>query len=87
MLCPQRNPAFTATLSSRRSSQLPKLFQSRSSPAHNASTGMPSTRASIGMRYSSCGGSIGAMVKPQLPPITVVTPCNDDGVTAGSHMI
>ena len=50
VLWPHMKPAFTATLSSSRSSQLPKLFHSKSRPAHSASTGMPSTRASIGMR-------------------------------------
>ena len=86
-LCPTRKPAFTATRPSSRSSHEPKLSHSRSRPASSASTGIPSTRASIGSRYAAASGSIGAIEKPQLPPITVVTPCSDDGVAAGSHMI
>jgi len=47
---------------------------------------MPSTRASIGMRYSAAPGVTGAIENPQLPPNTEVTPCSDDGVAAGSHI-
>ena len=46
---------------------------------------MPSTRASMRIRYSPCSIRIGAMVKPQLPPITVVMPCSGDGVRSPSQ--
>jgi hypothetical protein len=36
--------------------------------------------------YSTFPAPIGASVKPQFPPITVVTPCNDDGLARGSHI-
>ena len=49
------------------------------------SSGMPSTRASILVRKSISESAIGAIVKPQLPPTTLVTPCRGDGVHAGSH--
>ncbi|GIU89110.1 MAG: hypothetical protein KatS3mg010_0209 [Acidimicrobiia bacterium] len=36
------------------------------------------------MRYSPCSGASGAIVKPQFPPTTVVTPCNGDGLSVVS---
>ena len=47
---------------------------------------MPSTRAIIRMRYGACASPAGAMVNPQLPPNTVVTPCSDDGLADGSQV-
>ena len=48
---------------------------------------MPSTRDSILIRYSPSAGSSesGAMVKPQFPPMTVVTPCSGDGLRVPSQ--
>ncbi len=34
---------------------------------------------------SWCSGRVGAMVKPQLPATTVVTPWYDEGRSAGSQ--
>jgi hypothetical protein len=47
---------------------------------------MPSTLAIIRIRYGACSSPAGAMVKPQLPPNTVVTPCSDEGLADGSHV-
>ncbi len=49
------------------------------SPAWSASTGMDSTRASRRSRNDSSAGATGARVRPQLPPMTVVTPCSGEG--------
>jgi hypothetical protein len=46
---------------------------------------MPSTRASIRIRYSPVPFASGAIEKPQLPPITLVTPCSGEGVSAPSQ--
>ena len=49
---------------------------------------MPSTFTIIRLRYSpSSALPKGASVKPQLPPITVVTPNRFDGVALGSQKI
>ena len=32
-----------------------------------------------------CSGRHGAIENPQLPATTLVTPCHDDGVSAGSQ--
>ena len=49
-VCPTRNPALTAIRPSSRESQSPKDDHCQSSPARSASSGMPSTRASIRVR-------------------------------------
>ena len=46
---------------------------------------MPSTRASMRIRYSPASGASGAIEKPQLPPITVVTPWNEVGESVPSQ--
>ena len=63
------------------------LFQSQGTPSRRDSSGMPSTRDSILMRYSPSAGSSesGAMVKPQFPPMTVVTPCRGEGLRVPSQ--
>jgi len=45
---------------------------------------MPSTLASIFNSHAKSSGWAGANVNPQLPVITVVTPCHDDGDAVGS---
>ncbi len=47
---------------------------------------MPSTRESIWHNHSTSPGRAGAIVKPQLPVRTVVTPCHDAGEHVGSNM-
>jgi hypothetical protein len=54
-------------------------------PASSASTDMPSTFSNVRAIVPRCSGRVGAMPKPQLPMITVVTPCQLDGVRSGSH--
>ncbi len=51
-----------------------------------ASSDMPSTCVRLRMITSRCCGRQGAMVKPQLPITTVVTPSAVDGVAKGSHV-
>jgi hypothetical protein len=54
-------------------------------PAASAATSMSSTFCSVCAISSRCSGRVGAIENPQLPAITVVTPWNDDGVSAGSQ--
>ena len=62
-------------------------FQFHGTPSRRDSRGMPSTRASIRIRYSPSAGSSerGAMLNPQFPASAVVTPCNGEGVRAPSQ--
>ena len=46
---------------------------------------MSSTFSSVRTITSWCSARVGAIVKPQLPATTVVTPCDDDGRSAGSQ--
>ena len=46
---------------------------------------MPSTRESIFIRYSPASGASGAMLKPQLPPTTEVTPWKGEGLKVPSQ--
>jgi hypothetical protein len=46
---------------------------------------MPSTLAIIRRMYGASSGLIGARVKPQFPPMTVVTPWTLDGEADGSQ--
>ena len=82
---PTMKPAFTESVLSKWSKYSAVVVQSHGTPAASASSGMPSTRASIFMRYSASRGTSGAIVKPQLPPSTVVTPCSGDGLSVGSQ--
>ena len=54
-------------------------------PPTSVSTFMSSTFSSVRAIVVWCSGRVGAIEKPQLPAITVVTPWNDDGVSAGSQ--
>ncbi len=74
--CPTMKPALIASLPSSASRYSPKLRQFHGTPSRRLSSGMPSTRASMRIRYSLSSGLplSGAMLKPQLPAITVVTP-------------
>ena len=71
---PTRNPAFTPTRPSSRPSHSPKERPAPVEACSSAARGMPSTLAIMRARYSACSGPAGASEKPQLPPITVVTP-------------
>ncbi len=46
---------------------------------------MPSTRAIMRARYGAWAEPEGASEKPQLPPMTVVTPCRGEGLAVGSQ--
>jgi hypothetical protein len=74
----RRVPDEKAGVWCERSVDLAEVF-TKGTPSSSAPSGMPSTRASIFIKYSPCSGSNGAIVKPQLPPITLVTPCNGEG--------
>jgi hypothetical protein len=50
-----------------------------------ASLGIPSTLANRRTEKSRSSGFIGAKVSPQLPLITVVTPCAGEGESSGSQ--
>ncbi len=54
-------------------------------PSVSEPASMSSTFSSVRTMTSWCSGRVGAMVKPQLPATTVVTPCDDDGRSAGSQ--
>ena len=54
-------------------------------PSVSEPASMSSTFSSVRTITSWCSGRVGAMVKPQLPATTVVTPCDDDGRSAGSQ--
>ena len=82
---PTRKPAFTPRFPSSVSRYSPNVRQRTSTPERTLSSGMPSTLASIAVRYSTASGSIGASVKPQLPPMTDVTPWSGLGVRYGSQ--
>ena len=81
---PTRNPAFTATEPSSRPNHSPNEVHDQSR-CSSAAMGMPSTRAIMRARYSRVLGAGGASENPQLPPITVVTPCSGEGLAVGSH--
>ena len=54
-------------------------------PTASVSGGMPSTRLSILSIQGTSAGRAGKSENPQLPVITVVTPCHDDGDAVGSQ--
>ena len=55
-------------------------------PADSAAPGMSSTPSIRPMSHSCRSGATGAKPTPQLPITTVVTPCQHDGVSSGSHV-
>ena len=56
-------------------------------PAASAVPGMSSTPSMRPMSQSWRLGATGAKPTPQLPITTVVTPCQQEGVSSGSHVI
>ena len=64
-----------------------KLSNSQRMPARKASSDMPSTCVRWRMVRSRSAGLQGAMVKPQLPRMAVVTPSAGEGSTNGSQVI
>ncbi len=56
-------------------------------PASRASSAMPSTCVRLRRVRSRSAGRQGAMVKPQLPITTVVTPSPTEGLAVGSQVI
>ncbi len=55
-------------------------------PSDSALPGMSSTPSMSWMSQSSLPGRTGANPTPQLPITTVVTPCQEEGVTSGSQL-
>ena len=55
-------------------------------PSASAEPGMSSTASMSPMSQSWRSRADGAKPTPQLPITTVVTPCQDDGVTYGSQV-
>ena len=64
-----------------------KVSQSQVMPLFSTSKGMPSTLTRSFMAISRVSGLHGAMPTPQLPITTLVTPCQEEGVTAPSQQI
>ncbi len=56
-------------------------------PAERAVPGMSSTPSMRPMSHSWRLGATGAKPTPQFPITTVVTPCQQEGVSSGSHVI
>ena len=56
-------------------------------PSDSAAPGMSSTPSISPISQSCLSGCTGAKPTPQLPITTVVTPCQHDGVSIGSHVI
>ena len=55
-------------------------------PSCRAAPGMSSTPSMSWISQSRSDGRAGANPTPQLPITTVVTPCQPDGETSGSHV-
>jgi hypothetical protein len=85
--CPRNEPTFGTTprrsIASRYSGYVSK---SQRTPPRSASSDMPSTCVSARSVRSRSPGRHGAIVKPQLPMTTVVTPSATDGVANESHV-
>ena len=62
-----------------------KVSQRQSIPATMASLGMSSTASRHSANHSLASGLQGASANPQLPMTTLVTPCQQEQVPAGSH--
>jgi hypothetical protein len=63
------------------------LSKSQRIPARSTSSDMPSTCVRLRITRSRSRGRQGAMVKPQLPMIAVVTPSVGEGDAHGSQVI
>ena len=61
------------------------VSNSHAMPAISVAGFMSSTFSSVRTIVSWCSARVGAIVKPQLPATTVVTPWYDDGRSAGSQ--
>ena len=55
-------------------------------PAASTGLGISSTPSIRSISAPRCSFFTGAKPTPQLPNITVVTPCQHDGVSSGSHI-
>ncbi len=64
----------------------PTDSQSHWMAARSDAPGMPSTPSMRPISQSRRSGAAGANPTPQLPMTTVVTPCQIDGVSSGSHV-
>ena len=63
-----------------------KLSNSQRMPSRSAASDMPSTWVRLRIVMSRSPGRHGAMVKPQLPITTVVTPSAGEGSAQGSQV-
>ena len=63
------------------------VSKSQRMPWRSTSSDMPSTCVRFFITSSRSAGRQGAMVKPQLPMIAVVTPSAGEGETSGSQVI
>ena len=63
-----------------------KLSHPQRMPSDRAAPGMSSTPSISPMSHSWRSGATGAKPTPQLPMTTVVTPCQHDGDSSGSHV-
>ena len=61
------------------------VSKSHGTPASSVAGLMSSTCSSVWTISDRCSGRHGASENPQLPATTLVTPCHDDGVSAGSQ--
>ncbi len=64
----------------------PKVSQFQLMPSASAVPGMSSTPSISWMSHSRSASRAGAKPTPQFPITTVVTPCQPDGETSGSHV-
>ena len=76
---------FTPMRPSRLPTKSPSEPPSKSTASASASADIPSTRESIWRSQGTSSGFDGANVKPQLPVMSVVTPCHDAGEAVGSQ--
>ena len=61
------------------------VWKSQTMPSVSEAASMSSTFSSVRTITSWCSGRVGAMVNPQLPATTVVTPWYEEGRKAGSQ--
>ena len=62
------------------------LSHAQRMPSCSAVPGMSSTPSISATSHSRLSGATGAKPTPQLPITTVVTPCQQDGESIGSHV-
>jgi hypothetical protein len=63
-----------------------KLSHSQVNPSSSTTPGISSTPSINSISAPRCCGRTGAKPTPQLPNIVVVTPCQQEGPSSGSHI-